>query len=64
MIENELQYKITKEQLEKFKIALGFFNIRKAAKKVGMPLAKAQYDAFKSEIEILESQVKEYEGIK
>lgn len=65
MITNDRQYKITKAQLAKLSGWINEFNVQETAKKVGSSvLAKAELIALKSEVEILESQVQEYELLK
>ena len=61
MIRNERQYKITKSQIKKFKEALKEFNKQKS--EAHPMLVKAQKDAMKSELSVLESQVKDYEKL-
>ncbi len=62
MIENERQYIITKAQARKFREALSQFDERRTA--VEPALLKAQKDAMKSQLDELETQVKEYERLK
>jgi DNA-binding XRE family transcriptional regulator len=62
MIRNERQYKITKTQIKKFKEALEKFEKQKS--KAHPMLVKAQKDAMKSELAVLEGQVKEYEKLR
>ena len=62
MIRNERQYKITKAQIKKFKEALEKFEKQKS--KAHPMLVKAQKDAMKSELAVLEGQVKEYEKLR
>ena len=62
MIRNERQYRITKSQIKKFKEALKEFNKQKS--KAHPILVKAQKDAMKSELSVLESQVKDYEKLR
>ena len=65
MITNERQYKITNSQLAKLKEGADEFDLEEVAKRVGSKiLAKAELDGLKSEIEILEGQLKEYEILK
>ncbi|MDK1081188.1 MAG: XRE family transcriptional regulator [Anaerolineae bacterium] len=65
MITNERQYKITKGQLAKFKKGVEVFNLEETARQVGsIVLAKAELNGFKSEIKILENQIREYETLK
>jgi DNA-binding XRE family transcriptional regulator len=62
MIRNERQYKITKAQIKKFKEALEKFEKQKS--KAHPMLVKAQKDAMKSELAVLEGQVKDYEKLR
>ena len=62
MIRNERQYKITKAQIKKFKEALEKFDKQKS--KAHPVLVKAQKDAMKSEIAVLEGQVIDYEKLR
>jgi uncharacterized protein YjaZ len=62
MIRNERQYKITKTQIKKFKEALEKFEKQKS--KAHPMLVKAQKDAMKSELAVLEGQVKDYETLR
>ena len=62
MIRNERQYIITKAQVKKFKKALDEFNKQKSS--AHPMLVKAQKDAIKSELAVLENQVKEYEKLR
>lgn len=62
MIRNERQYKITKSQIKKFKEALKEFNKQKS--EAHPMLVKTQKDAMKSELSVLESQVKDYEKLR
>jgi DNA-binding XRE family transcriptional regulator len=62
MIRNERQYKITKVQIKKFKEALEKFEKQKS--KAHPMLVKAQKDAMKSELAVLEGQVKDYEKLR
>jgi DNA-binding XRE family transcriptional regulator len=62
MIRNERQYKITKTQIKKFKEALEKFEKQKS--KAHPMLVKAQKDAMKSELAVLEGQVKDYEKLR
>ena len=65
MITNERQYKITNSQLAKLKKGIDEFDLEEVAKRVGSKvLAKAELDGLKSEIEILENQLQEYESLK
>ena len=62
MIRNERQYKITKAQIRKFKEVLEKFEKQKS--KAHPMLVKAQKDAMKSELAVLEGQVKDYEKLR
>ena len=62
MIRNERQYIITKAQVKKFKKALDDFNKEKSS--AHPMLVNAQKDAIKSELAVLENQVKEYEKLR
>jgi DNA-binding XRE family transcriptional regulator len=62
MIRNERQYKITKSQIKKFKEALKEFNKQKS--EAHPILVKAQKDAMKSELSVLESHIKDYEKLR
>lgn len=65
MITNERQYKITKSQYAKLAQALSNLNVNEKAGHLGSEiLAKAERDALISEIEVLESQIKEYESLR
>lgn len=65
MITNERQYRITKAQVEKFKTAIGSFDIKTATKQMKSKiLAKAELEALRSEYENLSSQLHEYETLK
>ena len=65
MITNERQYKITKSQLNFLKQAVAKFNFNEKAKQIGSEiLATAELEALKSEMEVLENQVQEYEKLK
>jgi len=65
MITNERQYRISKAQLAKFKQAIDSFDIHEAARQTGSKLlAKAEWEALKSEEEILSTQLQEYELLK
>lgn len=65
MITNERQYRITRSQLEKLKMALDSFDINEIVKK-GRPirLAKAEHNALQSEVENLTVQIRDYESLK
>lgn len=65
MITNERQYKITKAELKKLKKAVEEFDVAEAAKRSGSKvLAKAELAALKSEVDVLSSQIHEYEKLK
>jgi HTH-type transcriptional regulator/antitoxin HigA len=65
MITNERQYRITKAQIEKFKAAIGAFDIKTATKQTkSKVLAKAEFAALQSEFEMLSMQLHEYEALK
>ncbi|MHC1781233.1 MAG: helix-turn-helix domain-containing protein [Anaerolineaceae bacterium] len=65
MITNERQYKITKSQCVKLAQALSNLNGNENARQLGSEiLAKAERDALISEMEVLESQIKEYESLR
>lgn len=65
MITNERQYRITKTQIEKFKAAIDAFDIKAATEQTkSKVLAKAEFEALKSEFEILSKQLHEYETLK
>jgi len=65
MITNERQYRITKAQIEKFKTAIGVFDMKAAAERTKSKiLAKAELAALRSEYEILSMQLHEYESLK
>ena len=65
MITNERQYRITKGQLVKLQEGLKQFNIEEVSRKTGsIVLAEAEFNSLKSEFEILESQLQEYESLK
>jgi ribosome-binding protein aMBF1 (putative translation factor) len=65
MITNERQYRISKAQLAKFKQAIDSFDIHEAARRTGSRLlAKAEWEALKSEEEVLSTQLQEYESLK
>ena len=64
MITNERQYKITRSQLEKLKVAIGNFNFEDASKRVESDiLATAELQALQSEVDILEEQLHEFETL-
>jgi ribosome-binding protein aMBF1 (putative translation factor) len=62
MIRNQRQYIITKARAKKFKKALDDFNKEKS--NAHPMLVKAQKDAIKGELAVLEDQVKEYEKLR
>jgi HTH-type transcriptional regulator/antitoxin HigA len=65
MITNERQYRITKAQIEKFKTAIGAFDIKAAAEQTkSKVLAKAELAALQSEFEMLSMQLHGYEALK
>lgn len=65
MITNERQYKITKSQLGLLQKAIASFDLKMKAQQTGSEiLAIAELEALKSEVEVLENQVKEYETLK
>jgi DNA-binding XRE family transcriptional regulator len=65
MISNERQYKITKRQLSMLKQAIAEFNLLSTAQQVGSDiLATAELEALKSEAEVLNNQLLEYENLK
>jgi len=65
MITNERQYRITKAQIEKFKEAIGAFDIKAATEQTkSRTLAKAELAAMQSEFEQLSKQLHEYETLK
>ncbi len=65
MIKNERQYRITKAQAARFAKALGALSQRTNADSGLHPLvAKAQEDAVKSQLEELETELREYESLK
>lgn len=65
MITNERQYKITKSQIDLLKKAITNFNLEEKTHQDGSEvLALAELDALKSEVEVLENQVKEYDVLK
>lgn len=65
MITNERQYRITKAQVEKFKAAIGVFDIKAAIERTkSRILAKAELAALRSEYEVLSLQLYDYETLK
>ena len=62
MIENDLQYDLTRAAIERFERALTALGRRSAADDDIHPLLrKAQQDSIVSELEILQAQIHEYE---
>ena len=65
MITNERQYRISKAQLSRLREAVQEFDLEETTTRVGAEvLAKAEYDALKSEKEILSEQIREYEALR
>jgi HTH-type transcriptional regulator/antitoxin HigA len=65
VITNERQYKITKAQVGRLHESIKEFDLQETANRIGSAtLAKAELNALKSEAEILESQLAEYEELK
>jgi HTH-type transcriptional regulator/antitoxin HigA len=65
VITNERQYRITKGQLVKLQEGLKQLDLEEISQKTGsMVLAEAEFYSLKSEIEILQSQLLEYESLK
>jgi len=65
MIKNERQYRITKAQAAKLEAALESFSAQAAGDKRTHPrLIKAQADGLRSQLESLQSELRDYEGIK
>jgi HTH-type transcriptional regulator / antitoxin HigA len=65
MITNDRQYRITKAQLSRLREASDTFSLSTATKRLGSEvLAKAEWEALKSEEEVLVEQVREYEALK
>ena len=66
MIKNERQYRITKNQADRFSQTLA--NLKRRSRETGAgahPLiAKAQADALRSQLSDLEEQLREYESLK
>lgn len=65
MITNERQYRISKAKLGELTEAADSFDVKEATGRVGSGvLAKAELAALESEVEVLSSQIKEYEALK
>ena len=65
MIKNERQYRITRAQAAKLEAALESFLSQSAGDDTTHPrLIKAQADALRSQLDSLQSDLREYEGIK
>lgn len=66
MIKNERQYRITKNQAERFSQTLDSLGRRSGESREGTHpiIAKAQEDAIRSQLEDLEGQLREYELLK
>ena len=65
MITNDRQYRISRTQLKKLGDAVEAFDIEESEHRLKSPiLAKAEVDALMSEVDNLESQVREYENLK
>lgn len=65
MITNERQYRITKSQLANFEKAVKEFDFKEAKINSGSDLlVKAEFDALKSEYQVLGEQVQEYEALR
>ena len=65
MITNERQYRITKSQITNLTKAAKSFSLEDTAKSVdSFSLAKIEFEALKSEIEVLSEQLFDYEALK
>jgi HTH-type transcriptional regulator/antitoxin HigA len=65
MITNDRQYRITKKQFTQMRQAAEEFNLELATVSVGSDiLAKAEFEALQSEVEVLAEQIREYEALK
>ncbi len=65
MIRNARQYRITRAQAEKFKLALAEFDDRPSTHPGAHPkLVKAQREAIASQLESLQQEIKEYERLR
>lgn len=65
MITNERQYRITKAHTEKFRAAIGAFDVKAATERTqSKVLARAELSALRSEYEALSLQLHEYETLK
>ncbi len=65
MIKNERQYRITKNQAERFSQTLASFRQRsRETEGVHPRIAKAREDAVRSQLSDLEEQLREYESLK
>ena len=65
MITNERQYNITRQQLAKLQRAVAEFDLTSASERIGSEtLAQAELKALESEVEVLRSQVEEYEQLR
>ena len=65
MIKNERQYRITKNQAERFSKTLASFRQRpRETEEVHPHIAKAREDAVRSQLSDLEEQLREYESLK
>jgi len=65
MITNERQYRITNGQVSRLKNAIEKFDFNETAQRLGSKLlAQAELDAMISEVDNLESQLREYDALK